>query len=326
MHLWKLRRPVHVSWLIAGASLSFVVGVWAASLMQGSFFSGWWVFAFALGLLLLGLWRQWLGLVPLIILGGVGLGLWRGSGLEQDLRAYRVLTDRIVELRGVVREDPVANQGGLLNLELSRVVVGERALPGVVRVSVGRSIDLKRGDEVTVVGKLGKGFGTFPASMYRANVVAVARSPTADPGRVVRDWFAEAVRTAIPEPQASLGLGYLLGQKSALPVDLAEALQIAGLTHIVVASGYNLTILVRLARRLFIRFSKYLATLSSAIMIAGFVMITGLSPSMSRAGLVAGLSLATWYYGRRLHPFVLLPLAAAITIAVEPSYAWGDLD
>ncbi len=53
--------------------------------------------------------------------------------------------------------------------------------------------------------------------------------------------------------------------------------------------------------------------------------MTGLSPSMSRAGLVSGLSLLSWYYGRRFHPFVLLPLAAAITVAFQPSYVWGDV-
>ncbi|MBC7868620.1 ComEC/Rec2 family competence protein [Candidatus Saccharibacteria bacterium] len=116
-----------------------------------------------------------------------------------------------------------------------------------------------------------------------------------------------------------------MGQKRALPPDLIAALQIAGLTHVVVASGYNLTILVRLARRLFVRVSKYLSALSSSVMIASFIAITGMSPSMSRAGLVAGLSLAAWYYGRRFHPIILLSLAAAITVMVNPSYCWGDL-
>ena len=60
-------------------------------------------------------------------------------------------------------------------------------------------------------------------------------------------------------------------------------------------------------------------------MIVIFVAITGISPSMSRAGLVAGLSLAAWYYGRKFHPIVLLMIAIAATVIVNPSYAWGDL-
>lgn len=53
--------------------------------------------------------------------------------------------------------------------------------------------------------------------------------------------------------------------------------------------------------------------------------VTGLSPSMTRAGLVSGMSLLSWYYGHVFHPFILLPIAAAITIALQPSYVWGDL-
>jgi competence protein ComEC len=155
--------------------------------------------------------------------------------------------------------------------------------------------------------------------------VSVVQPQPGDLGRVVRDWFAAAIRKGIPEPEASLGIGYLTGQKSALPPDLAMALQIAGLSHIVVASGYNLTILVRLARRLFIRISKFASVFAAGIMIAGFIAMTGLSPSMTRAGLVSGLSLLTWYYGRRFHPFVLLPFAAVVTVLWQPSYAWGDL-
>lgn len=320
-----LKRRVHISWLIALASLCFVIGVCLASIVRWPLFAEWWMLVIAALVGGFALWRQRLAFIPLVIIGGVVFGLWRGSLLTQDLRAYQTFYGQQVKVSGFVRDDPVLNQSGLLNLEISRVAVGELRLPGVVRASVAKESDVKRGDKVVVSGELDEGFGTFPASMFRAKIISVARSPTADPGRVVRDWFGEAVRTAISEPQASLGLGYLLGQKSALPSDLAEALQIAGLTHIVVASGYNLTILVRLSRRLFIKYSKYLATFASSLMIASFVMITGLSPSMSRAGLVASLSLASWYYGRRFHPFVLLPFAAAITVAFEPSYAWGDL-
>jgi competence protein ComEC len=117
----------------------------------------------------------------------------------------------------------------------------------------------------------------------------------------------------------------LLGLRRALPPGLVEALQIAGLTHVIVASGYNLTILVRLSRRLFVRVSKYLAMVSSTAMILAFMAVTGMSPSMSRAGLVAGLSLAAWYYGRKIHPLVLLPLAAAVTLLVNPQFGWNDL-
>lgn len=60
-------------------------------------------------------------------------------------------------------------------------------------------------------------------------------------------------------------------------------------------------------------------------MISSFVLITGLSPSMTRAAMVTGLSLLAWYYGRTVHPIVLLLFVAGLTILMDPSALWGDL-
>jgi competence protein ComEC len=161
--------------------------------------------------------------------------------------------------------------------------------------------------------------------MTQARLINIRDPPSPDYALGVRDWFASGIRAAIPDPQAALGAGYLVGQRSTLPAELDEQLKAVGLTHAVVASGYNLTILVGFARSSLLRYSKYLATLASIAMIVSFMLITGLSPSMTRAGLVTGLSLGAWYFGRTIHPFVLLPFAAAITLLVDPTYIWGDL-
>ncbi len=160
--------------------------------------------------------------------------------------------------------------------------------------------------------------------MNFADIIGAARHDS-DVGLKVRDKFADSVKKVIPEPQSSLAVGFLVGQHSNLPNDLEKQLKIVGLTHIIVASGYNLTILVVFARRLLLRFSKFMATFFASTMIFGFIAITGLSPSMTRAGLVSALSLAAWYYGRKIHPLVLLPFAAAITVAYNPGYVWGDI-
>jgi competence protein ComEC len=224
-----------------------------------------------------------------------------------------------------VSDDAENDAGGKTILRMGLLSINNSAIGGTLWVSASTDADIKRSDQLTITGKLGAGFGSFAATMYEAQVSSVVRPEPGDAARELRDWFAGAVQTAIPQPQASLGLGFLVGQKRALPADLAEALVIAGLTHIVVASGYNLTILVRLARRIFMKVSKYTAALAASLMIGGFVAVTGLSPSMSRAALVASLSLAAWYYGRRFHPLVLLSFAAAVTVMVNPAYMSGDL-
>ena len=317
---WWFRQLVHSSWGIAVLCAAFVFGVWLALLLRVPI----WVGVAVLPLVAVFFWHLRVYILPLLALSGVCIGLGYGSAALGERDAYVQYIGNTVQLAGKVKEDPGKNSSGQLSIQLDGISIKDVKLAGTVLVSVAVA-DIKRGDILTVRSMLKEGFGSFPASMSRASVVSVVRPVPGDIGRVVRDWFADKVRVLIPEPQASLGIGFLTGQKSALPEDLAEALKIAGLTHIVVASGYNLTILVRMARRLFVRVSKYLAAVSSGVMITMFMAVTGLSPSMTRAGLVSGLSLLAWYYGHRFHPLVLLPFAAAITVAIQPSYVWGDM-
>ena len=321
MQLWRLRQQVHVSWCIALVCLFFVVGVWTAQYLP----LVWWWYIASVALGAFGFWRRQLFALPFVGLAGLIAGVCYGSIISNDMEVYAPLIGAQLELHGKVKEDPSTTAKGLSVLQLDHVSYEGHDMPGSVWVSILGHPKAKRGDIVGVSGKATEGFGTFTVTMFTAKVTSVKHPVPGDVGRLVRDWFADAIRKGIPEPQASLGIGYLTGQKSALPPDLAQALQIAGLSHIVVASGYNLTILVRLARRAFIKVSKFLSVFAAGIMIASFVAMTGLSPSMTRAGLVSSLSLLTWYYGRQFHPFVLLPFAAAITVLWQPSYAWGDL-
>lgn len=277
------------------------------------------------GVLALGLWRRSVYALTFIAIGGGMMGLWRGSMMQTGLSVYEDAIGKRIMVSGTLSDDVGMGQRGDQLLRLNSISIDGQDHEGALWVSTTSSADIKRGDRVTISGAASAGFGGFALAVYRAEVTKLERPEPGDVARQARDWFADTIRKSVDEPQASLGLGYLLGQRRTLPPELDAALVATGLTHIVVASGYNLTILVRFARRLFMKVSKYLATLSASVMIIGFMAVTGLSPSMSRAGLIAGLSLAAWYYGRKFHPLVLLPFAAAITVAINPSYAWGDL-
>jgi len=229
-----------------------------------------------------------------------------------------------VKVEGRVKDDVDIGTSGQIVIRLDNLILNNKTVYGTFWITSDNA-NIERGDNLELHGLLKPGFGSFSGLIYRATIDKIITPQPGDVARVVRDWFASGIRKAIPEPESSLGLGFLLGQRRALPIDLVTALQIVGLTHVVVASGYNLTILVRLARRLFVKVSKYLAALSSVVMIVGFIAVTGLSPSMTRAGLVSILSLAAWYYGRKFHPITLLAVAIAATVLFNPSYAWGDL-
>ena len=320
-----LGGELHISWLIAVWCLGVVVGVVASMQLPYGMFSGlgWLLLACCLLIPLLKDQRRWM--IGLVLVSGATLGLWRGGIGQIGLENYQQIIGSQVELSGKIMEDPDVDKQGKTVLRLTDITFQNQELPGNIWVTTAKNDVLRRSDRVTVGGKLTDGFGSFAGAIYRAELVDVERPVPGDVAVGARDWFAERVRAKVPAPKADLGLGFLLGLRRALPTELAEALKIAGLTHVIVASGYNLTILVRLSRRLFVRVSKYLSMLTSVAMILAFMAITGLSPSMSRAGLVAGLSLATWYYGRNMHPFVLLPFAAAVTLLVNPQFGWNDL-
>lgn len=325
MNFWRLRRKLHISWLVAITSAAIVVGVFSVQYINQSLFASWAWLLTGTGLVLTVFWKRQISLIPLVIVGGLLIGVWRGSIEQSKLGVYEKVYGAQVMLSGKVTDDVDIGKSGEVIVRLGDITINQHSVAGKIWASTTENRDIKRGDTIFISGKVQPGFGNFSATMYRAEVTKVQRPEPGDIARRVRDWFADAVRVAIPEPQASLGIGYLVGQRRALPPDLNEALRIAGLTHVVVASGYNLTILVRFARRLFEKVSKYLSALSASAMIISFVAITGLSPSMSRAGLIASLSLLAWYYGRKFHPLVLLPFAAAVTLIVSPSYGWGDL-
>lgn len=135
-----------------------------------------------------------------------------------------------------------------------------------------------------------------------------------------RDWFSARISSVVPEPEVKLGLSYLLGMKSGLPKDLVENLRAVGLTHIVVASGAHLAILVEVAKKLFGKISRFAAVLFSVIFILFFMAMVGWTPSILRAGVMSILTLLTWYVGRKMAPWRIILLTAAGTLLINPDF------
>lgn len=317
--MYVLKQRVHPTWMLTVMCAGLLVGI-ALARYVGPIT---WATAIAGSIaIIFSFWHCRVWMFSIAISGTVLLGLWRGGLEVQSLTAHTYTVGARVTVTGRIAEDP-SIKGGKQALSLDSVHAGATQLGGKLYVTVNENPQLRRDDEVTVKGAITEGYGNYAATIYLAEVKSVNR-----PHNVfldVRDTLGTALRTVLQEPMASLGIGFLVGQRSELPSDFNDALKVAGLTHIVVASGYNLTILVRLARRIFEKVSRYQAVLWSVVMILGFMAITGWSASMTRAGLVAALSLWAWYYGRKFHPVTLLLIAASVTAGIYPPYAWGDV-
>ena len=141
----------------------------------------------------------------------------------------------------------------------------------------------------------------------------------------IREHFADGLKKVMSRENADLGMGILTGQKASLNERIKNAFMLASLTHVLVASGYNLTVLVRFARRLLAKRSRLVAVVLSVTLVLLFTQLTGSSASMDRAVLVSIYSLLLWYVGRKSHPVTLLAIVATVTIMLDPSQLWGDV-
>jgi competence protein ComEC len=254
---------------------------------------------------------------------GLLLGVWRGGMVHDALLQYECLQNQTVTLVGRVMDDAAYGNRGQLEFQISDVSHKDEALPGKVRIRGYTVPQVERGDVIEVTGKLREGYGSRQGSMSYAQIEVLGRDTSWL--EETRSRFFAAVYSTISEPQASLGLGFLVGTRTLLPDNLTEQLSITGLTHIVAVSGYNLTILVRVVRRLFSGRSAFLALAGSLGLIGGFILVTGMSPSIARATAVSTLALLAWYYGRRVKPTMLILFAAALTAFINPLYLWFDL-
>lgn len=110
--------------------------------------------------------------------------------------------------------------------------------------------------------------------------------------------FLEKVGRVIPDPQVSLLGGLVVGAKQSLGEELQEDFRKTGIIHIVVLSGYNVTIVAEAIMRFFSFLPYALGVSIGAIAIVFFAIMTGASATIVRASMMALLVLLARATGR----------------------------
>jgi len=128
----------------------------------------------------------------------------------------------------------------------------------------------------------------------------------------------------IPEPAAALGSGMLLGGSNALGKELSNTFRRAGLSHVVVLSGYNVTIVSGFLLRVLTPLSRWLQLSGAGIGILLFVIATGGSASALRAGLMALTLLVARATGREYDAVRALLVATGAMILFNPLTLTAD--
>jgi len=280
---------------------------------------------------------------------GLLLGAWRGTAVSLPSGPGSVsgLVDRDkVELVGTVVDDPRpggSTQQVVLDELVARVAGRIHPVRGRVLATVPRIEPLAVGNRVAVVGlvEAPAAFEDFdyPAFLARQGIGGLVRTREArvleqaarfGPGEIAaaaRGWLLSGLREMVPEPEAALGAGILLGARSSIAPEVSDDFAVAGLTHIVAISGWNIAIVAAivggllrpLERR---RGGRWLAAAAAGTTIAGYVVLTGASPSVVRAALMAGAMMVARFGGSRAHAASALGLAAMVMLLVAPAVLW----
>jgi|CXWL01.1.fsa_nt_gi competence protein ComEC len=141
----------------------------------------------------------------------------------------------------------------------------------------------------------------------------------------VRRRLSHALAVSLPEPQASLAQGVLLGKRSALPADLNDDLNATNTSHLVVVSGANVVLVSAFAASLLTWiFGRRRALWLSIAAVVGYMLLVGLSPPVVRGTIMGILLVMSQVTGRRTNGLVSILFAAAVMIGVSP-YAVHDV-
>ncbi len=138
-----------------------------------------------------------------------------------------------------------------------------------------------------------------------------------------RQHAVDIVYSFYPDPEASLLSGILLGVQSGIPESVLEAFRLTGTSHIIVISGFNITIIAALFTLVFSRIlGVRRGAVISAIGIILYTLLVGANPAVVRAAILGILTLVGYQLGRRQTGLNSLAIIAAVMAVITPAVLW----
>lgn len=243
-----------------------------------------------------------------------------------------------VRVRGVLRSDPdIGDTSQQFTVDVRELQLGgewQRASGGVL-VRTGVIPKRESGDVVELEGRLetpasDTGFD-YADYLARRGIASTMQYPQVQ--RIgheddsifratvlhVRRKLSRGLALSLPEPQASLAQGVLLGQRSALPRDVADQLNATNTSHLVVVSGENVVLVstfVTIVLAGIVGRRRALALSIAAVL--AYAMLVGASPPVMRATIMGILLVIATLAGRPTSGLTSILFAAAIMCGLDP--------
>ncbi|HET89182.1 MAG TPA: DNA internalization-related competence protein ComEC/Rec2 [Chloroflexi bacterium] len=284
------------------------------------------------------------------LLAGCGLMLALGAGRfllalphfdENSLSTYNDVG--WVTLEGVVVGEP-DERATYTNLRLraERLTLPDGAtldVEGLVLVKANRYPERRYGDRVLVEGALETppiledfSYQDYLARQDIYSLVPRARVTllTENQANPIMYYLLAFKRQAqstiariLPEPQAALLTGILLGVETGIPNDLMDDFSATGTTHIIAISGFNITIIsgifAGLARK---GFGQRRAVWVAIAGVALYTLFVGASAAVMRASLMGILYLLSQHLGRATYAPASIAAAAFGMTLHNPHVLW----
>ncbi len=289
-------------------------------------------------------------LLSLLILS-FGLGILRyeirnSTAFDENLESR---INQKVSLEALVIDEPAKSQNTEnLTVYFRNLIVGSSSTPvsGKGIVSTDASADFQYGDLVQISGKLEKPQNFTSSSSkdfdyisylgkddiyYQMSFAKVTFTSSGHGNFLksilfrIKNSFIENTDKAIPEPEQSLLSGILLGAKHAMRKDITAMFRVAGISHIVALSGYNISVVSKAIMGFFSFLPRAVGFSFGTIGIILFVIMSGASSTAVRAGIMALIVILAGVTRRNYNAGRALIIAGLLMVLINPKILVFDV-
>jgi len=133
----------------------------------------------------------------------------------------------------------------------------------------------------------------------------------------LKNAFENKVEQVFIEPFSSMILGIMLGVKK-MPKEIMDIFNLVAISHIIVISGYNISIVADFFKKIFNGFSRKLSFWIPLFAIIIFTLFVGAEPPVLRAAIMASILLFAKKEGRKANGVFMVLFAAFVMSIANP--------
>ncbi len=293
-----------------------------------------------------------------LILFGLAFGVVRVDfyTINQNTHTLDSFIGKIVSVEGIVVDEPdVREQYTNVVLEAHTVLDGSSPVllggvnskPVRILVRVPQYPLLHYGDEVVFTGKISapKNFASevgvrefdyraylakdgIHYQMYFPKVLIMGHNKgnfVYEKLFALKEVLMRNISRMIPDPEAALAGGILLGVKQSLGTELLQKFRDTGVAHIVVLSGYNIAVVASAVTAIVVFLPFTFRIIASVLGIILFAMMVGGGATVVRATIMILVVILARVTGREGDSLRALFLAGGLMVAVNPMILLYDV-